>query len=72
MSLTAIRAFLTYRYTLGQSAALLIPALAVLFAVHFAAITLGVAQPVGAAASLTLAVATAMGGGAVINRRTQH
>lgn len=72
MSLTAICAFLTHRYTRGQSAALLLTATAVLFAVHFAAIALDVAQSVGAITSLTLAVATAMAGGAVINRRTQN
>lgn len=64
-------AYLNRRYTPGQFVALLISALAVLLGTQMAAIGLGVGQPVAAAASLALSLATYFGAAAVIDRRTR-
>lgn len=66
-----IVAFLNRRYTPGQSAALLICALAVLLGAQLAAIGLGINQPVSAVASLTLSLAAYFGGAELIDRRTR-
>lgn len=66
-----ILAYLNRRYTSGQSVALLISALAVLFGVQLAAIGLGVAQPVAAIASLTFSLGAFFGTATLVDRRTR-
>lgn len=66
-----ILAYLNRRYTPGQSVALLISALAVLFGTQLAAIGLGVTQPVAAMASLTFSLGTFFGTATLVDRRTR-
>lgn len=64
-------AYLNRRYTPGQSVALLISAVAVLFGTQLAAIGLGVTQPVAAIASLAFSLGTFFGAAALVDRRTR-
>jgi len=65
-------AYLNRRYTAGRFAALLVPALAVLFGVQLAAIAAGAGQFVAAGGSLALSLATYFAMAAIIDRRARQ